>query len=251
MRKIPGVNTHIFKQPNIPWQEGYPYKLSPLLWLDATDLDYITLDGTDVNAFLDKSNTGADFVLGTAPTIDSTTNPTKVTFTSSNSEYLINTANISTFTSLSQGSIVYVNDNTTRTMFSLSDNSVDNTYVMAGVLSGKANLNINGGRPGWYVINSDTTVNIGDIVEWSSNGSLVTCKINGVLDTVTVFSGANTGQWLDSTGGTISSMTIGVLNRLSAIYYDTILKELIITSTPLTDAQSLDLANYLIGKHSL
>jgi hypothetical protein len=46
-------------------------------------------------------------------------------------------------------------------------------------------------------------------------------------------------------------MTIGVLNRLSSIYYDTILKELIITSTPLTDTQSLNLANYLISKHDL
>ena len=49
----------------------------------------------------------------------------------------------------------------------------------------------------------------------------------------------------------LDKFVIAKLPRLSAVYYNSIFRELIVTSTPLTDAQSLNLANYLISKHGL
>jgi hypothetical protein len=251
MRKIPGVNTHIFKQPNIPWKDDYPYKLSPLLWLDSTDLDYITLDGTDVNALLDKSNTSADFVLGTAPTIDNTTNPTKVTFTASNSEYLENTLDIASFSGLSTCSFIYVNDNNL-VQFSISDSTQGSSFLWVGAEStGEALLRVrNTSSTVNNRLNSTNTISIGDVVEWRINDSSYQCFINGIEDVVVVAVGLNNGSGLDTIPD-LDNISIGRIGDSSPIYYDNVFKELIITSTPLTDAQSLNLANYLISKHDL
>ena len=57
-RKIPFINSHIFRQPNIPWGSGAfdPFSLNPDLLLDARDVEANIIDSSDRSiAILDQS----------------------------------------------------------------------------------------------------------------------------------------------------------------------------------------------------
>ena len=78
-------------------------------------------------------------------------------------------------------------------------------------------------------------------------GSNYILLINGIS---VEFTGTDNGQWLSSPSS-LDTMSIGSLQQSTIAYYDTTFKHLMIRSTPLSDAESLTYANYLIQKHSL
>ena len=140
MRKIPNINTHIFKQPNLPWSEGFnPLSLFPKLWVDATDLTALSLSGTDVISMLDKSGNGYDFTQVTPanrPVVDNALNPTKITFTEANSEFLDGSTHLPNFTGDSQGEFVIVGSRVLDlyTMFlSISDSAQSSNYFATSI----------------------------------------------------------------------------------------------------------------------
>ena len=211
------------------------------------DLYYIA-SGWQINEI--EGNHFTQVTSANRPVIDNATNPTKVTFTAANSEYLENTLDVSSFL-ISQGSITWVSDGLSGRLgqFGLGDGSSDTQWMQFGIIGNKATMSwLDSGVT--YSAETTTSVIEDDIITVSTDSSIIKMYINGIEDVVVMTNTTNTGQFLDEITSA-TTLSIGRLSRLSSVFYDTILRELIITSTPLTDAQSLDLSNYLINKHGL
>ena len=253
-RQIANVNTHIFRHPFIPWgQRSYPLSLQPDLLLDAIDLDYLTLVGTDVSILGDQSGNGYDFTQTTAanrPVVDSALVPTQIDFTSGNAEFLENTLDISTFAAMSQGSIVgiYEDSSALQYWFAAANSTVSNEYFIAGVNLSKAQLWVSASALGLTQISSPDTLNDGDVVEWSSNGSEYLLKINGLSVTPSIDSGLNNGNWINLPVS-LDNISIARLGRSVPVYRTQAFKHLMIRSTPLSVAESLEYATYLNETH--
>jgi hypothetical protein len=183
------------------------------------------------------------------PVIDNTTNPTKVTFTASNSEYLENTLDIASFTALSQGSIIGTpTPNGTGNIWYLSFQNPSSAadYFRTGTNSSdKATLTVRKSSGTNNLLNSTSIVADTDVIEWKLINGAKKCFINGIEDAVIVISGSNGSEWIDYPTSLGGAAIGAVYDTPPTSFYDVIMKELIITSTPLTDAQSLNLANYL------
>lgn len=211
------------------------------------DVFYIA-SGWEINEI--EGNHFSQTTSSNRPVIDNITNPTKVTFTASNSEYLENILDIATFTNLSIGSFTYINGGVSgevRNWLALSNTANNNDrFWITTDSSNKANLLIKVGAGTTEELNSTTTLIDGDVVTWSQNGTNKTLYINGVEDTIITVTGSNGSQWVDSP--TLDSLAVGSRQKLTSTYSNLVFRELIGTSTPLTDAQSLNLANYLLGR---
>ena len=188
------------------------------------------------------------------PVIDNATNPTKVTFTASNSEYLENTLDVASFSGQTEGSVIQIlnaDDVNNAAHFSFTNSSTDSNHFRVGVgATNKPILNISSSS-GFTQLVCDTVLTGISVVEWESNGSSYSVFVNGVESTFIIVLGVNNGNWWGDITG-LDTIRIASYRRLSTTTYeDTVFRELIITSTPLTDSQSLNLANYLISKHGL
>jgi hypothetical protein len=172
------------------------------------------------------------------------TRPKQTVFTASpNEEYLSYEGDMTEFQTASQGSIVYVNDNISHSQFT-PFSSGSGEWLAIGVTDSKAALQFL--SPSKH-IRSTSIVLVGDVIEWQSDGGTYKLLINGVEDVIEEFIGSNDGRWLS---GLLSMDTLHI-GRADAFYADTIHKELIVTSTPLTDAQSKSVADYLYQQHGV
>lgn len=179
--------------------------------------------------------------------VDSATVPTQITYDGV-SDYSENTLDIAKFAAMSQGSVVFIADDLIGAQFSLGNTSTSTEWMYIEskrVSTGRTRILFNTAL-GVRTMTSTSITNVGDVIEWGSTGTSYFCRINGVEDDV--IGAPNDGLWLDSVSNS-DSMTIGVLTRLTPFFNDTTFKHLSIFSTPLTDAQSLQYANYLIEKH--
>jgi hypothetical protein len=261
MRKVPGVNTHIFKQPDIPWGGlGFPATLSPKLWLDATDLNYLTLSGTDVITLGDKSGNGYDFPQATPanrPVIDSATNPTKITFTAANSEFLDGSDNIENFKSdtyFEYWTVVDVDLTNTEYLLGFSDQSFNQDYLILNIQS-------NGKCAFWAytdginnVVEVNNALNIGKhVVGYIADGSSYKFIVDNVESGINVVLGSNIGLWIgDYTNkNNLDKLTIGSRHRNPIDYSNAIYREGIGVSTPTNTTQRNNIYSYLANKHSL
>jgi hypothetical protein len=228
--------------------------LNPDLFLDARDLDYLTLNGLGAQVIGDQSATGADFtqvVVANQGQVDSATVPTQISYDGV-SDYSENTLDVAKFAAYDRGSVVYIANigSSTRYFFTMSDLSVATNFVRFGVTSlNEAILFVRKSGGNSNSMKSTTILSEGDIIEWRSNGSTYTCFINGVEDLAVVNSGVNDGRWFDYPN-TLDQMSISAFILTSgSSFYESDFKHLSIFSTPLTDAESADYANYLNKKH--
>jgi len=181
--------------------------------------------------------------------VDNATTPTKVTFASANSEFLENTLDIASFIALSQGSLTFISDGSSDMLFTLVDSGVENKFIRFGISGSKVNFEINDG--GTITLLNSTSNAIADKpVTISSDGSVITMFIDGVVDIVVETTGTNTGDWMDSIAS-VDGAAIGSLRKLTPTFSNTVSKSTIVTATPLTHNESLQLAKYLIAKHGL
>jgi hypothetical protein len=185
--------------------------------------------------------------------VDSATVPTQIEYDGV-SDYSENTLDIAKFAAMSTGSVIGICDSNTgvsRAYFAIGDMaSNNNNFLTYFDTNNKAVLQIRGVSGVLNLIVSTTVCVDGDVVEWKLVGSAKKCFINGIEDTVIVSFGTNGTQWMDYLDSTYG-MSIGSWQRTIPVYYDITFKHLSIFSTPLTDAESADYANYLIEKHNL
>lgn len=181
---------------------------------------------------------------------DSATAPTKITYDGV-ADFSDGSLSVASFSGMDKGSIIGIFTSTASQYYvALTDPSVSDKYFAVGVSSSKPYLWVYESGVVSQLTATDP-VDVGSVFEWSSNGSLTTLKINGVSVDITIVAGSNGGQWI-STVTSVDNMVISRLELLSTtIYRSTIFKHLMIRSTPLTDAESLTYANYLISKHNL
>jgi hypothetical protein len=248
MRKVPGVNTHIFKQPDIPWGGlGFPATLSPKLWLDATDLNYLTLSGTDVITLGDKSGNGCDFTQATPanrPVIDSVTNPTKVIFTAANSEFLDGSSGVTNYTSDDDGELIVVakilTDSPLQRIVCFGKESV--------VDNNRMHMNYSGSTSDQITIFN----NGGSSTGRESDPYNVTKSYGYTKDFIYesgVSIGSNTrASWLNVNTG-IDAFHIGRLP--ASAFYSSEVMEVLYFTNQLTQQKRTDLHTYLANKHSL
>jgi len=213
--------------------------------------DILYFRGVSLNEIQDSHFTQA--TAANRPVVDSATVPTQIDFTAANSEFLENNiaSQVATFAAMSQGSVVYVVDGNTgtRVMLSFSETSTNDNAFWVGVFTGElAWLNIRQDSGTTQRFLSTTVVSEGDVVIWSSDSSVITCSINGIPDDVTASSGLNDGKFI-SYPNDLDNMALGGIIRLTNVFYDNTFKHLMIRSTPLSDAESLTYANYLIQKN--
>ena len=216
---------------------------------DSND-DIIYIKNWEINEIA-----GSHFTQATAanrPIVDSATVPTQIDFTSANSEFLENTLDVATFAAMSQGSIVSIYDSNASYQYSITNSSASNSYFVVGTNNNTAALWVfNQTNPIRFEV--DTSPSNGDVIIWRSSGSIVDCSVNGLSAPISIVAGSdnNEGQWISNIP-TLDNMKIGALEFSSGVIYkNTTFKHLMIRSTPLTDAESLTYANYLIQKHSL
>ena len=217
---------------------------------DLTGLDF------DISNVITSEIQGSHFTQVTPanrPVVDSATVPSQIDFTAANSEYLENTLDVSTFAAMSQGSVVWIQGTLgiTNECFTFQDNSVNANYFRVGVISSnfvRVTLSKSGGVVNtWF---STSTVSLNDVIEVGSSGSSYFLKINGITDIVNISAGDDDGKFMNYPS-TMDIMSVGSIQTATPIYRDTTFKHLMIRSTPLSDAESLTYANYLIQRYSL
>ena len=139
-RKIPFINSHIFRQPDIPWGSGAfdPFSLNPDLFLDARDVDYLTLNILGAQVIGDQSATGADFtqvVVANQGQVDSATVTTQIEYDGV-SDYSENTLDVAKFAAMSQGSVVQICSETANDYsFTMGDSSTTTDWLYMGITS--------------------------------------------------------------------------------------------------------------------
>jgi hypothetical protein len=185
--------------------------------------------------------------------VDSATVPTQISYDGV-SDYSENTLDVATFSAMSQGSIFYTStpDGTGNVwVFTMQDASKTTSYIRVGTdANNVAVLAIRKDGGTSYVMKSTSVVTSSSIIEWKSDGNTYQCFINGIEDIVVPTSGDNEGKWFNYTP-LLDGMAIGtILTTIPASFYNVDFKHLSIFSTPLTDVQSKDYANYLIQKHN-
>ena len=250
-RKIPFINSHIFRQPDIPWGSGAfdPFSLNPDLFLDARDVDYLTLNILGAQVIGDQSATGADFtqvVVANQGQVDSATVTTQIEYDGV-SDYSENTLDVAKFAAMSQGSVVQICSETANDYsFTMGDSSTTTDWLYMGITSLLKPIIVV--RISGVTLNNQSInpINIGDTYEWKKKNGLIKLLINGLEVDHT----ENHNSWFSDLNN-IDNIRIGSVSRLTPLYTDLIFKHLSIFSTPLTDAQSLQYANYLIEKHNL
>lgn len=234
-----------------------PLQINPKFWLDATDVNALSLSGTDVISMLDKSGNGNDFPQSTPanrPVVDSASNPTKVTYDGVG-EYLDGSANIGNFTGDTQGTFVVVIRNTVEAShFNLTESSgAGQSRFDLGISSiGKI-------QAVWYNgvtiqrFTSSNGVSAGDVICLVSNASELKMYINNIEETIVVVNGTNNGSWIANvTTGTLNTMRIGSLYLASVQYFYGLSKsESLYFGYALTATQRTNLFNYLRAKHNL
>jgi hypothetical protein len=182
--------------------------------------------------------------------MDSATVPTQITYDGV-ADYSENTLDVATFAAMSQGSIIGIADEargTLRCLFSIGDTSVntdfatifqnDDETIKFRIWQSGANI---------IVLDSVDPVVEGDVCEFKSDGVIVKFFKNGIESAIT---GTNGTYWFNDVLNP-DSMYISRLTRSTNAFYTTNFKHLMIRSTPLTDTESLQYANYLISKHNL
>jgi hypothetical protein len=180
--------------------------------------------------------------------VDSATVPTQISYDGV-SDYSENTLDVAKFAAMGTGSVVYISkvSGANQIDFGLAATSSNSNYFQFGNNVSKAFLiaRIAGVN---NIMESSADISDDDVIEWRSNGSVYTLLINGIDSAINEGAYVNDGRWFDSPNA-LDNMSIGALIKTSSVYRDTTFKHLMIRSTPLTDAESKDYANYLIEKH--
>lgn len=231
MRKVPNVNIHIFKQPDIPWGIFNPSNLASdartlLSWWDART--GIT-EETGVSNMADQGSGGWDFVQATGsdqPTFSGSNETALITYDGV-SEFLEQPVTASNFQDLTRfewwGVIHPITDKTIRS-FTFNDagdsnvNLVASTVVTGGMFGVVTRDNSGSGDN----ITADTLLNDNDfnIVGCVFTGSEYKIYINGVLSELTVNTGGNNGKFIGDIAAkaTIDTFYISRFNGLSSVF---------------------------------
>ncbi len=262
MRKIPNINTHIFKQPDIPWRGWTPAQLNDLVgWWDASDTTTIT-EVTGVSNWADKSGNGNDFVQAVGadqPNYTGVGSSSLIIFDGV-TENLFSSALATQLEALSNktsGTFCSVMKNVTGVLnpgFSINQVADTNEYFYLYFgTDDKLYFHVrNGGAQTRWDSETVYADNTELIVTVTSTGSAWRIYVNGVdvTSSGTFDIGVDDGRWL-STIGTIDSCYLGATDIGSVLYMVAELKFYLIASTAITADQDVALHNYLNGKFSI
>jgi hypothetical protein len=213
---------------------------------DLTGLDF------DISDISSTEIQGSHFTQTTAANrglVDSATVPTQISYLAGNAEFSENTLNVAKFAAMSQGSVVWINDGVDGAyQFTIGDESDAKDWMGFNTVSGKIRI-VYYDAGVIQLLLSTSSVVADDVIECRTDGATWQIFINGVEDVVDNGIYTNDGRFFSSITDA-DVIYIARLARLTTAYSDTTFKHLSIFSTPLTDAQSADYANYLIEKHN-
>jgi len=241
--------------------------ISLQLWLDAADQSSITLSGSSVTTWNDKSGNGYNFTQSTSgnrPTysVTSQNNRNTITFTSANSTYLVGTGttNFMGTNSISVYGIFKTNNNTTTSsVFAKSLYGSASGRILYGFRESGTPGNINGGigvasGPNAYTNISDTySVGTWRIFGFVSNrsGWTNTTYQNGTsVGTITITSDTTTNltNTYPMIVGGYNNSTGGVSPPQAGYYLDGGVGELLVFNSALTTYERQRVEGYLAWK---
>lgn len=149
---------------------------------------------------------------------------------------------------------VVLHDAVTSTVLGQSDEAGDTAYVQLGVAPTDylAYSQNNGGTADSLV--ASTTV-IGQaaarLLEWSSDGSTIYGRVDGVAQTLAAGSGANSGDWWGDVTGA-DNTTLGVIKRSSlGAYLNGKILELVVYDRPLSASDAARVRRILASKYNI
>jgi hypothetical protein len=235
---------------NAPWA---PSDLGAdlLLWLDASDVSTVTVDGSNnVTGLADKTANNNDFDgTGHEPLYDGSS---KITFDSSNSEYLT-LSDLTDFANNNAGTIAIkirktIDANNTRG-FVVNTSSIYSSYISVDVDdSGSGGLSrflANANIPKNLIQSATPPGTTSANIIISSDGSSYISWFNGVKVTG-VTSGTDNGTWINDFTVGRTSIDIGKLDISGGPYYgDMEFFRLLYVNRQITDQEASDINTWL------
>ena len=223
------------------------------LWLDAYDATTLTLSGSNVSQWSDKSGTSNHAVQATAsnrPTYATDSGYPAVAFSGS-AQYLFGTNPLLTSTSMSMF-IVHRTTNTSATQYVFFDYKViGSNYVQFVNVSGSYSGNITYAQSPYtdkgFTYSSTTNRTMTSFVDSPTN-TTSNFYANGALVSTTLTSGGVSNVATDAVGYGIGVFRQNLTTAYGASYFQGYIYEIIVYLTELTFSQRQQVETYLVSK---